>query len=50
VNYLELSKRADFNPSSTSFFWFLDTAKLDPLLLEHLYKAILNVRIRYVSS
>jgi hypothetical protein len=46
VNYLELSKRSDFNPASTSFFWFLDQAKMDPLLLEHIYKTMFNIRIR----
>ena len=46
VDYLELSKRTDFNPSTTTFFWFLDKANLERSILEHSYKTIFNLRTR----
>lgn len=46
VEYLEISKRGDYNSSSTSFFWNLDRTKLQPQLLEGMYGAILNLRLR----
>ena len=47
VDYLELSKRTDFNPSTTTFFWYLDKAKLEKCILEHSYKTIFNLRSRW---
>jgi hypothetical protein len=46
VDYLELSKRTDFNPSTTTFFWFLDKTNLEKTILEHSYQAVFNLRSR----
>jgi hypothetical protein len=46
VNYVELSKRGDFNPSSNYYFWYLDLPRLKAALLQHLYQTIYNLRIR----
>ena len=50
VDYLELSKRTDFNPSTTTFFWFLDKNNLEKNILEHSYQAVFNLRSRYVHG
>lgn len=49
VNYLEMSKRGDFNPSSNYYFWYLDLQKLVASILDHFYKAIFNLRLRSVT-
>lgn len=46
VDFLEVSKRIDYNPSSTFYFWYLDQAKLLNSILQTLYKSIYNVRLR----
>ena len=50
VDYVEICKRNDYNPSSTYYFWFLDRLKLDVALQESLYKSILNLRKRRVHE
>lgn len=46
VDYVELSKRNDYNPISSMYYWFLDPAKLKANLLEHMYFAANNVITR----
>lgn len=46
VEYVELSKRADYNPSSTFFFWKLNKNKLIRTLVDELYGSVLNLRLR----
>lgn len=46
VEYVELSKRGDYNPSSTFFFWSLNRKKMTSVLVDELYGAMLNLRIR----
>lgn len=48
VDFLELSKRTDFNPSSTNYFWYLDHSRLQQSILNNMYKSILNLRTRCV--
>jgi hypothetical protein len=47
VNYVELSKRCDFNPASSYFFWFLDNDRMQSAIVDHLYQAMYNLKIRY---
>lgn len=47
---LELSKRGDFSPASSCYFWYLDMPRLREAVLEHLFKAIYNVRLRRESE
>jgi DNA-directed RNA polymerase III subunit RPC3 len=46
VEVLEVSKRGDYSAASTSFFWNLDRAKVQPQLLEGMYGTLLNLRTR----
>ena len=46
MNYVELSKRGDFNPSTNYYFWYLDLPRLKAALLEHLYHAEFNLKKR----
>ena len=44
ANYLEITKRPDFNPSSTTFFWYVDTPAVEGKVIEHTYKALYNLQ------
>jgi hypothetical protein len=46
VNYIELSKRNDFNPSTNHYFWYLDLPKLKITIKEHMYQTLYNLTIR----
>jgi len=46
VDYLEVSKKLDFQSSSTMYFWFVDPVKLRGSVLESMYKALYNLRVR----
>lgn len=46
VDYRDISKRLDYNPASTYYFWHLDQSKLKATVLDHSHKSILNMRIR----
>ena len=46
IDYQEISKRSDFNPASTYYFWTLDREKIVSNLLNSSYKAIINLRLR----
>ena len=46
VNYLELSKRNDYNPSSTYYSWKSDFQMVREMVLESLYQSLLNLRCR----
>lgn len=50
VDYMEVSKRGDFNPSNTYFFWTLSTEKLIDNLLNAQYGAVYNLRCRYLKE
>ena len=50
MQYLELSKRNDFNPSSSSYFWYIDLSLLKGRLLEHMHNTMLNLLIRYMCA
>jgi DNA-directed RNA polymerase III subunit RPC3 len=50
VGYLELSKRNDFSPSSTYYFWHLDKPRLELAIIDDMYKTVLNMMIRRVSE
>jgi len=46
VDYQEISKRSDFNPASTYYFWTLDRDKIVTNLLSNTYKSMINLRLR----
>jgi hypothetical protein len=46
VEFYEMSKRNDFNPSSTFYFWYVDHRRLDDAILNNMYKTMLNLRMR----
>ena len=46
IDYLEISKRSDFNPASTYYFWTLDRDRIITNILNTNYKAIVNLRLR----
>ena len=46
IDYLEISKRNDFNPASTYYFWTLDRDQITESILTTNYKAIVNLRLR----
>lgn len=46
IDYQEISKRSDFNPASTFYFWTLYKEKIISNLLTTSYKAIVNLRLR----
>ena len=50
VDYMEVSKRGDFNPSHTYFFWTLSTEKLTENLLNSQYGTVYNLRCRYLKE
>jgi transcription initiation factor IIE alpha subunit len=50
VNYIELSKRLDFNSSTNYYFWYLDPQRIKTALLDHLFKAMFNVRLRHAHE
>lgn len=50
VDYVEISKRGDFNPSNTYFFWTLSTEKLIDNLLNAQYGTVYNLRCRYMKE
>ena len=47
VDYVEICKRNDYNPSSTYYFWFLDRLKLDVSLQESLFISMLYAPIQF---
>ena len=46
IDYQEISKRSDFNPASTFYFWTLNREKIVSNLISSSYKAIVNLRLR----
>ena len=46
IDYQEISKRSDFNPASTFYFWTLNRDKIVSNLISSSYKAIVNLRLR----
>lgn len=46
VDYDSFSKRLDFSPNTTQYFWHLDEPGLRASILEQCYKTILNMRIK----
>jgi hypothetical protein len=46
VNYIDLSKRADFNPSTSYYFWYLDLPLLKAVIRDHAYQAMFNLCLR----
>jgi len=48
IDYHDIPKRSDYNPASTLYFWSLDQARLKNAVLDHCYKSVLNLRIKYV--
>eukprot|EP01035_Chromulina_nebulosa_P020073 gene20073-26066_t len=46
LNYIEFSKRNDYNPASTYYYWYIDNERSTKSLLDNMYKTILNLRIR----
>ena len=50
VDYMEVSKRGDFNPSNTYFFWTLSTEKLMENMLNAQYGTVYNLRCRYLKE
>jgi DNA-directed RNA polymerase III subunit RPC3 len=46
IDYLEISKRNDFNPASTYYFWTLDKKRIIDNILNTNYKAMVNLRLR----
>ena len=49
IDYRDVPKRTDYNPSSTHYFWSLDQARLKGVVLNHCYKTLLNLRLRCVA-
>jgi len=49
VDFREISKRHDFNPQSTYYFWKVDYQHLRGVVLEHSYRGMLNLRIKRAS-
>ena len=50
VDYMEVSKRGDFNPSNTYFFWTLSKDQLIENLLNAQYGTVFNLRSRYLKE
>mmetsp|Transcript_12069 Transcript_12069/g.18234 ORF Transcript_12069/g.18234 Transcript_12069/m.18234 type:complete len:622 (+) Transcript_12069:48-1913(+) len=46
VEYLEVSKRGDYNPGSTYFFWTLNEQKMQASLVDNMYGVVCNLRSR----
>ena len=49
VDFKEISKRSDYNPQSTFYFWRVDYQNLRAIVLEHSYKGMLNLRLKRAS-
>jgi len=49
VDFREISKRSDYNPQSTYYFWRVDYTHLRGIVLEHSYRGILNLHIKRAS-
>lgn len=47
INYIDLSKRNDFNPSTSFYFWYLDLPLLKTTIRDHVYQSMLNLTLRY---
>lgn len=50
VDYMEVSKRGDFNPANTFYFWTLSREKLVESLLDAQYGTVYNLRCRYLKE
>lgn len=48
MNYIDLSKRSDFNPSTSHYFWYLDLPLLKATIRDHVYQTIYNLNLRFV--
>jgi len=46
INYIDLSKRNDFNPSTSFYFWYLDLPLLKSTIRDHVYQTMLNLTLR----
>ncbi len=46
VSYQELSKRSDFSASSSAFFWYVDSNKMQQVVMEHCHRALFNLLVR----
>jgi len=46
VQYVELSKRGDFNATSSFYFWYLDLPQLKRSIRAHLYQSMYNLSVR----
>lgn len=49
VDFREISKRSDYNPQSTYYFWRVDYTHLRGIVLEHSYRGMLNLHIKRAS-
>lgn len=50
IDYIDISKRGDFNTLSTIFLWHVNPAKFKKAALDMVFKAIFNVRVRKQSE
>jgi hypothetical protein len=50
VDCLELAARPDFNPSSIRYFWKVDNLAVYKQVVDHIYKTMLNLRLRCVCA
>ena len=46
IDYVEVSKRLDFTPSTSSYLWYVDVVKLYRTLLESMYHGMLSLSVR----
>ena len=49
IDFREVSKRSDFNPQSTFYFWRMDYNHVKSVVLDHAYRGLLNLRIKRTS-
>jgi hypothetical protein len=49
IDFREVSKRSDYNPQSTYYFWKIDYHHVRSVVLDHSYRGLLNLRIKRAS-
>ena len=50
IDYREVNKRLDFSSSSSLYFWKIDQKVIRQNILDHCFRAILNMRNRFVAA
>jgi hypothetical protein len=49
VDYYEITRRPDFTPAATSYFWYINVTNVLKVILDHLFVSLHHLKLRLVK-